>query len=154
MVRAEHNKINWIVWLHKEIKDLWCNLKPLTLFFSILKLKSQNFAKSPTYIWHYVISVKSKVEISQNIWTLRTIKAGYFYSFLSGSWPLPLKLSLKSYQMPTFFIQNVDWVKNDVIVLKMKNFGEKTHRHLMIFWWQLESQRSRAREKKEQKNSA
>ena len=60
----------------------------------------------------------------------------------------------KSYQMTTFFIQNEDWEKNGIIFSENFIFLNKWNCHLMIFWWWLETERMKAREKKNQKTRA
>ena len=75
--------------------------------------------------------------------------------FFSGSCCLTtLKLSSKSHQMTPFFIQNEDWEQNDVVLIKTLLFCKLNRYHLMTFWWQLKSERTRARGKRNRKSRA
>ena len=80
-------------------------------------------------------------------------KAGCFDKFRCPR-SLALKTSLKSHQMTPFFIQNEDWEQNDVVLIKTLLFCKLNRYHLMTFWWQLKSERTRARGKRNRKSRA
>ena len=70
--------------------------------------------------------------------------------FFSSSRSFALKSSSKSHQMTPFFIQNKSWEQNDVVLVKLYHLEQKKC-HLMTFWGQLESKRTRTRGKRNNK---
>ena len=111
-----HGDVGFICILWNRFLSRWCWIS-IFLVWTLLRL----FQKWFLLLWP--ILKLQKIYISKCVMLL-PFGPG-FSGFFSGSWPLPLKLSLKSHQMKTFFIQNEDWEKNDIIFLKTLSFLTK-----------------------------